>query len=241
MSLLTSHCQANSPVTMIADFDFSAISIMEVLVPKKGGVQGAKIAPILYKGQPINFLLGSLEEPVRIPFPVSTFDRNPAATRVNMVLEVNNPAFQAFFKEFDEAIIRILTNRSTEFVQQKSLSHEQVSMCYKPCLNHSPPYSPNVKCKINIGDDANQVTVWNDDGKNIDIPQLFRKSKVTAELTLRAVWLASNMCGLSLQSDHIMLCQKEADTPCPFHSMLVNLTENELIENTEEDDRMSYR
>ena len=114
------------------------------------------------------------------------------------------------------------------------MSHDQVSMTYKPCLNHSPPYPPNVKAQINIGDDANQVTVWNDDGEKIALPQFFRNSKVTAELSLRAVWLASNMAGLSIPCEHIMLCQKEPETPCPFHSMLANLKEHEMMLEAEE-------
>ena len=100
---------------MIADFDFAAVSIQEVLVPKKGGAQGAKIAPLLYKGSPIKIILGSVEEPVRIPFEIGTFDKNPDAVRVNVVFDVNDPAFQYFFRELDQAIIQILTSRSSEF------------------------------------------------------------------------------------------------------------------------------
>ena len=72
--------------------------------------------------------------------------------------------------------------------------------------------------------------------------RVFRNMKVPAELSLRAVWIASNMCGISLPSDHIMICQKESDAYCPFNSMLSDLhiePEHELEENMEEDDRMS--
>ena len=83
---------------MIADFDFAAVSIQENLVPKKGGAQGAKIAPILYQRKPLKIILGSIEEPVRIPFEIGTFDKGPNAVRVNIVFEVNNAAFQDFSK-----------------------------------------------------------------------------------------------------------------------------------------------
>ena len=92
---------SRSPLTnsMMVDFDFVATSSMETSIPKKGGPQaGAKIAPLLYKGCPIKIILGSLEQPVRVPFPIGTFDHNPAATRVNIVFEVHDPSFQEFSK-----------------------------------------------------------------------------------------------------------------------------------------------
>ena len=77
--------------------------------------------------------------------------------------------------------------------------------------------------KTNIAGGTNCVNVWCESGKKISLPPCFRNMKVAVELSLRAVWIASNMCGLSLQTEHIMLCEKESEVSCPFKSMSLDL------------------
>ena len=102
-------------------------------------------------------------------------------------------------------------------------------MCFKQTLNCTPPYPPNVKSKLNIGPDISHVNVWDDRGKKTVLPPSFKNMRVSAELSLRAVWISSNMCGLSLQTEHIMLLHESGggDKVCPFQSMLLALPEHE--------------
>ena len=72
------------------EVDLSSLTIAELLPPKQGGQVGANISPVTILGKPVKVVLGEINHPVRVPFPVGTFDRNPAATRVNICFEVTD-------------------------------------------------------------------------------------------------------------------------------------------------------
>ena len=120
-------------------FDMSAVSVADILPPRAGGGSaGAKIAPVLYKGNELKLLLGTPTQPVRVPFEIGNFDRSVTATRVNILFEVEDQLIQAFVVALDKALVGILTQRSTDFFK-KQLTQDQIAMCFKPTLNVTPP------------------------------------------------------------------------------------------------------
>ena len=218
------------PHTMadLRNFDMTAVSVIDILPPRAGAQAGAKVAPLTYKGQDLKLIIGTPTQPVRIPFPASSFDGNPAATRVNLVLEIEDAIVQACFAALDKAIIEILTTRSVEFFKEQ-LSQEQVCMCFKPTLTNSPaPYKPVLKMKMEAGD-KRRVNIWDEEGALVDLPSCLRNSKVVAQISMRPLWVASNSVGVSLQADNLMLVSQEAELLCPFRLLLKNVSERETM------------
>ena len=101
-------------------------------------------------------------------------------------------------------------------------------MCYKSTLTSTPPFKPTLRAKLNIGE-TRRVNIWNEEGALIDLPSSFRNSKVVAEVSLRSLWFASNLVGVSLQADNLMICSQEAELVCPFKHMLSKLSEEETM------------
>ena len=81
----------------------------------------------------------------RIPFEPSTFDKDPTARRLNLVLECDEE-LQAEIKSFDAWIIQYLTEHS-ERILKKTMTAEQVAAGYSSCLKAPvkvPPLGKNI-------------------------------------------------------------------------------------------------
>ena len=110
---------------------------MQALPPKKrGGQVSAKVAPLLYKGKDFKLVVGTLLQPVRVPFEFGTIDNNPSATRINIVYEVTDPLLQAFFNALDETIIGILTERCQDLFKKPARKIKFVGVSCLPSQAH---------------------------------------------------------------------------------------------------------
>ncbi len=84
-------------------------------------------------------------EHVRIPFEASTFDKDPTARRLNLVLECDIE-LQDEIKSFDAWAIQYLTEHS-ERILKKTMTSEQVAAGYSSCLKapvRVPPSGKNI-------------------------------------------------------------------------------------------------
>ena len=199
------------------EMDFPDLGTLEIGAPltlKKGA--GARMSPLA--GSCLKIILGSEEEPLRVPFEAANFDKSDTSTRVNLNYELTDTKYQAFVEMLDETVIGLLAARSAEFFR-KSLSADQIRLMYKPCLCTTPPYNPTLKTKVCIGDEAQRVVVWSPEGEQIDIPTSFRNLRVVTQIALKSVWSTSSMCGLTLQTEHLMLSEHEVIPVFPFQAV----------------------
>ena len=183
-------------------------------LPQKKAI-GARICPLTIAGQPIHINLGSLEQPLRLPFEISCFDKDPQNTRLNINMELLDPDSRAWFDELDNQILELLTSRAGEF-WKKSPTPDQIRMQFKPTITTSDTYPPMLKGKIEVGENAKRVHVWNSQGEEIDIPCEFRNRRVVVRLGVGHLFITSSMCGLTLQVEHLMLSAHENTPVFPF-------------------------
>ena len=117
-------------------------------------------------------------------------------------------------QRLDKKVIEILAERSTEFFK-RALAIDQIKLMFRPTLVITPPCSPILKTKVSIGDDTHRVIVWNCDGEN-RFTSLFHNLQAASHISIRSVWSTSNMCGLGLPTEDVLLCDKEIEQVCPF-------------------------
>ena len=58
--------------------------------------------------------------------------------------------------------------------------------------------------------------MWNCEGEEIDIPDEFRNRRVVVRLGIRHLWLSPSMFGVTMQVEHLMMCQQEVPVAFPF-------------------------
>ena len=175
---------------------------------KKGGV---KSAPIQWNGQPFTIILGSLNDPLRIPFSVTPFGAEEA-TRLTMNLEIKNKEHQEFLTSLDAKVLETLCE--SDYIKKPT---ETVKAMYKQCITDNTPYQPLLRAKINLEEPA-KVRAWNQNGELVDLPDDLKNMKVAIKLRAKGVWMSSSMCGLTLDVTDIQICDQAAsvDMTCPF-------------------------
>ena len=218
VAAMTAETSSVESVDMSKFPDLEALQIAAPLAPKKGASAGAKICPVTAEGKAITLFLGTFENPVRVPFEAGCWEEAAVNTRVNLSLEITDPSCQLFFEALDTKIIELLSSRSSEFFK-KHVNADQIRMMFRSSLATTAPYVPTLKVKMNVTDDARGVNVWNSCGEVVpheERPQLWRNLKVAARISIRSVWLSSNMIGVSLQAEDLLLVEQETAPVFPF-------------------------
>ena len=107
---------------------------------------------------------------------------------------------------------------------------------FRPSLACAPPHNPNLKAKINVGEDANRVVVWSTEGERISLPTTFRNLKVVVELGIRNVWCTAQMAGIIYYTQNLMICDSYVLPVCPFLLSHPSLKQMELSAHEAEEE-----
>jgi hypothetical protein len=152
---------------------------------------------------------------VRIPFEPSTFDKDPTARRLNLVLECDEE-LQAEIKAFDAWIIQYLTEHS-ERILKKTMTAEQVAAGYSSCLKAPvkvPPsgkkYKPTLKTKIDL-DGRYAVRCWNTDGESVSSPHTWKNLKLKPRIIFSHLWIMGNQFGVVVRITDAQLAGYDPD------------------------------
>ena len=152
---------------------------------------------------------------VRVPFEPSTFDKDPAASRLNLVLECDEE-LQAEIKSFDAWLIQYLTEHS-ERILKKAMTSEQVEAGYSRCLKAPvkvPPagkkYKPTLKTKIDL-DGRYAVRCWNTDGESVSPPHIWKNLKLKPKLIFSHLWIMGNQFGVVVRVTDAQLADYDPD------------------------------
>lgn len=153
---------------------------------------------------------------LRVPLEPSTFDKDPKATRQNILLELT-PEVEKLVREFDQWCIDYLTEHS-ERLFKKAMSKEKVQAGYSSCLKTSEKgYAPTLKCKMDTAG-SKQVCCWDQSGECIDRPLQWRGRHVKPRLLFSHLWFMGSSFGPVIQLTDASLT--DADEPpkhtCPF-------------------------
>ena len=119
--------------------------------------KGAKMAFISRENAPAMWLPDDTMQPVFEPKVFEDGSKN-GTTRLNLVLQPSAEQ-ESTLKSLDEWCLAAVAKQSEQLFG-KSLTLEQLTQCYQPCLKASDKYPPNLRVKLNLFG-ANATRYWN--------------------------------------------------------------------------------
>ena len=158
--------------------------------------RGSKIAPLKFDGKHCIYTPDSY---LRVVFEPGSFDKDPTAQRLNLVLECDDD-FHAQIKAFDLWIVEYLTANSERLLKRK-MSQEQVLNGY--CSGVKLPtegksFQPTLKTKIDL-EGQGAIRCWDTTGASISMPCTWRGLKVKPRLNFSHLWIMGAQFGVVLK------------------------------------------
>ena len=132
----------------------------------------------------------------RVPFCPSTFDKDPLATRLSMVLECDEE-LQQFASALDEWAVNYLACHS-ERIFKKQLTPDQIRVNYNGLLKQAPGYPPTLKCKMDL-EGRREICCWDLNGERIEAPGDWRTVVVKPKLHFSHLWIMGAQYGIVVQ------------------------------------------
>ena len=145
---------------------------------------------------------------MRVPFEPSTFDKNPTADRLNLVLEVSDPDFEASLRGFDAWMVKYLT-KNCERIFKRPMTKAQVEAGYSSCLSPSrKDFPPTLKTKIDVKG-VKPIMCWDTVGSSRELPVSWRSVLVRPRLHFSHLWLMGTQFGVVVRCTDVELQDKE--------------------------------
>ena len=163
-------CQSHLSFGAMSFPDLTSLKIGPPIASKKGGV---KQCPISLDGKPLDFILGTIASPLRIPFEVAPFNSEDVSARLTLNLEIIDSVQKKILLELDAQILHLVCQNAAELMK-KTVTKETLSVMYKPCLPENGSYEPVLRTRINL-EQPRQVKVWNKNQEITEIPKSCKK------------------------------------------------------------------
>ncbi len=144
---------------------------------------------------------------LRVPFEPSTFDKDPAATRLSLAIECDE-ALEKYVGDIDAWLIKCLSDHS-ERIFKRVLSPEQVKANYNSCLKQVAGYPSTLKCKIDK-QGRKGVCCWAPTGEQLPLPDNWREFSVKPKLHFSHLWIVGAQYGLVVQMTDAELVPRES-------------------------------
>ncbi len=185
----------------MASIDTTCLNLQDTFTTRRG----AKIAVLkacngecIY--QPNEFM--------RVPFEPSTFDKDPTATNLNLVLETV-PEVEEAIKQFDNWLIDYLT-QNCERILKRQLTREQVAAGYTSPLRFSDKgYPATLKTKISTAPGKHCIACFSREsherGKQREPPESWRQYNVSPRLHISHLWIMGSQFGPLIRVTDAML------------------------------------
>ena len=191
--------------------DLTSLKIGPPIASKKGGV---KQRPISLNWKPLQFILGTVASPLRVPFEVAPFNSEDSLARLTLNLEIVDSLQKEFLQQLDAQILHLVSQNAADLMK-KTVTKETLSVMYKQCLPENGTYEPVLRTKINL-EAPRQVKVWNKDHEITEIPKTWKNMRVAVCVTAKTVWINSSMLGVTLDATDVLICENDVQPVCPF-------------------------
>ena len=168
--------------------------------------KGAKMAFISRENTPAMWIPGDTMQPV---FEPKVFE--DGTTRLNLVLQPT-PEQESTLKSLDEWCLATVAQQSEQLFG-KSLTLEQLTQCYQPCLKVSDKYPPNLRVKLNLSG-ANATRYWNAVGRKTIAPDTWVGTAVRPRIRIKALWFMAKQFDIVMELTDAQIL--ELDVKCPF-------------------------
>ena len=171
--------------------------------------RGSKIAPLKCDGKHCVYTPDSY---LRVVFEPGSFDKDPTAQRLNLVLECDDD-FQTQIKAFDAWFVEYLTVNSERLLKRK-MSPEQVVNGYCSCVKlptGGKSFQPTLKTKIDLEGNGT-IRCWDTNGASISMPYTWRGLKLKPRLLFSHLWIMGAQFGVVLKlTDAEIACDDVPD------------------------------
>jgi hypothetical protein len=186
---------------------FSAYSLAE----QHTNTRGAKTCQLSANGTKVS--IQPTSEAVFTPFPPSTFDKDPAASRLTLELRCNGELV-SFFDKFDTwAKAYILANSERLF--KKVLTESQIQEGYHPTVkrHEAGTYEPLLRTKLDVTG-RREISYWTPEGVRRGPPEDWRRVTVIPQLEISNLWVMGRELGWVLQCTALKVFEESLE--CPF-------------------------
>ncbi len=185
---------------------FTSLSLADVHVNAKG----AKTCQLLDGTQR---LLYTADAYCAVPFPPSNFDKDPAATRLNLELRAP-PTLEAYFDGLDAWVVDYLTTHSERLLKRGGpLTREQVKESYHPTLRRKEDYPVLLRTKLDTTG-RRACKYWMEEQEKRDAPEEWRTTEVRPQLHISHLWIMGREYGIVVNVEALLV--REESTVCPF-------------------------
>ena len=170
--------------------DFSAISLSQLQQGK-----GCKTSSANYNGAPCKFLLSGSEW-FATPFGCSTYDKDPAATRLTCEIDVTGKDVLPLLQGLDRWVVEhVIQNNVFE-----NMTREEVAKQYHPCVQFSEKYSAHrLRTKVNISGMTQCRWFRHPEKEPAAYDSLnLRASVIQPVIHLKGIWKQNAQWGVSL-------------------------------------------
>jgi hypothetical protein len=159
--------------------------------------RGSKVAKLSDNGKLCVYTPSSC---LRVPFEAGTFDKDPCAQRLNLIIECDDELQEDIYK-FDAWIVQYICEHSERLLKRK-MSLEQVTAGCCSCLKSAPAgknFNPTLKTKINLNG-YSAIRCWNVDGQAASLPYTWRGLNIRPRLHFSHLWIMGQQFGVVLKS-----------------------------------------
>ena len=146
--------------------DLTTLKIGPPIASKKGGVKQCSIS---LNWKPLQFILGTVTSPLRVPFEVAPFNSEDVSARLTLNPEIIDSLQKQFLQELDVQILNLVSENAADFFK-KAVTKEALSLMFKPCIPENGSYEPILRTIINL-EQSRQVRVWNTDQELTEMPK----------------------------------------------------------------------
>ena len=197
----------------ITTIDYTKLSFDDVFCSKRG----SKVARLNSGGDPCILML---KQHLRSPFDASTFDKDPAATRLNLQISLDDPIVVEQLQAFEAWLLDYLAQHS-ERIFKKVLTSDQLKANYSSFMREPTKdgLSPLLKTKIDI-EGRTAVCCWDTNGAAMEPPDTWAGLHIQPRLHFSHLWLMGAQFGLVIRLTDAKIAE-ESPRPqgvreCPF-------------------------
>ena len=185
--------------------DMASYQLADIFVSTKG----AKSAQLSEEGGPVYWTSPTV---LAAPFGPGNFDKDPAASRMNLEFRTT-PEILSFFEGLDSWAIEYLSTHS-ERLFKKPMTHAQVEECYHSAIRTSEKYDPLLRTKINVSGPRG-CSYWTPGNERTVEPTHWKTAELQPRLHISHLWIMGKECGLVLNCTDLLV-RERAEAACPF-------------------------
>ena len=147
------------------------------------------------------------QKPCHMVFEPNRMDES--TPKLNALLQ--GAEFIAVFDKIDKELVRQIVANSSRLLG-KTLSFEEVTAMYVPCVKRKGDFEPSLRTKLKIAG-GSLTRIWDQDGKPREAPSQWRHKDLRVKLCLSHLWFSKSSIGASVLLEDVLVEESNASSP----------------------------